>query len=223
VLSLPHAAGQIISYIEMCPAWSVSFQKGMYFYLRPDLSVLLMSRRRNAPYRDRVEENGHVLIYEGHDAPRKDGAPDPKSSDQPRTTSSGRLTENGLFEHAASQANNGKRPPEIVAVYEKIHAGVWVFNGFFRLTDSWREQDGNRSVFKFRLEPADELDFEAARSETLVHSRMIPSAARQRPMCYLWSKRQSSLRPRFALFKGRHFANGQKHPVALRPVQSCQK
>jgi hypothetical protein len=50
MVSLPHAAGEIISYIEMCQAWSVSFQKGMHFHLRPSLSVLLMSRPANAPY-----------------------------------------------------------------------------------------------------------------------------------------------------------------------------
>jgi hypothetical protein len=26
-----------------------------------------MSRRSNAPYRDKIEEDGRVLIYEGHD------------------------------------------------------------------------------------------------------------------------------------------------------------
>ena len=61
-LALPHAAGQIISYLEMCRAWNVSFQQGMHFHLRPNLSVLLMSQRSNAPYTDRVEENGRVLI-----------------------------------------------------------------------------------------------------------------------------------------------------------------
>jgi len=178
MLALPHAAGQIISYLEMCQAWSVSFQKGMHFHLRPGLSVLLMSRRTNAPYKDRVEENGRVLIYEGHDAVRKHGAQDPKSVDQPRNTPNGKLTENGQFEQAARDAKNGKSPPEIVAVYEKIHAGIWAFNGFFRLTDSRSEKEGARSVFKFRLEFAEDLDIEGAPPETLPHSRMIPSAVK---------------------------------------------
>lgn len=177
-LVLPHAAGQIISYIEMCQAWSVSFQHGMHFHLRPNLSVLLMSRRSNAPYRDRVEENGKVLIYEGHDAPKKQGAPDAKSVDQPRFVMGRKLTRNGLFEKAAIEAKNGQRPPEVVAVYEKIHAGIWAFNGFFRLTDCWQEQDGNRSVFKFRLALAEDLDIEAAPPEALTHTRMIPSTVK---------------------------------------------
>jgi len=175
-LVLPHAAGQIISYLEMCQAWSVSFQHGMHFHLRPNLSVLLMSRRRNAPYKDRVEESGKVLIYEGHDAPRKQGAPDPKSIDQPRVILGGKLTRNSLFEKAAMEAKKGQRPAEIVAVYEKIHVGIWAFNGFFRLTDCWQEQDQSRSVFKFRLELAEDLDVEAAPPDAPPHSRIIPSA-----------------------------------------------
>ncbi len=178
MLSLPHASGQIISYIEMCQAWSVSFQKGMHFHLRPKLSVLLMSRRANAPYRDRVEETGRVLIYEGHDAPQKKGDPDPKSIDQPRATPSGKLTQNGFFEQAALESKKVQKSPEIVAVYEKIHDGIWAFNGFFRLTDCWQEEDGVRSVFKYRLELAEDLDIEAAPPESLPHTRMIPSTVK---------------------------------------------
>ena len=132
----------------MCQAWSVSFQQGMHFHLRPNLSVLLMSRRANAPYRDSVEESGKVLIYEGHDAPRRKGDPDPKSIDQPRASSTGKLTQNGLFEKAANDSKEGLKSSEVVAVYEKIHAGIWAFNGFFRLTDCWQERGDARSVFK---------------------------------------------------------------------------
>jgi hypothetical protein len=60
---LPHAAGEVISYPEMCRAWSASLQKGMNFHLRPNRSVILMSRRSNAPYQDRIEDEGRVLIY----------------------------------------------------------------------------------------------------------------------------------------------------------------
>ncbi len=68
MLSLPHAAGQIISYIEMCQAWSVSFQKGMYYHLRPSLSVLLMSRRQARPTGIELREMGafwftRVMMY----------------------------------------------------------------------------------------------------------------------------------------------------------------
>jgi len=159
----------------MCQAWSVSFQHGMHFHLRPELSVLLMSQRSNAPYKDCVEENGKVLVYEGHDAPRTKGAPNPKTIDQPRSTSNSILTRNGLFERAALEAKIGKKQSEVVAVYEKIHVGIWAFNGFFRLTDCWQHSDGIRSVFKFRLELADDLDIRATPENTLPQTRMIPS------------------------------------------------
>jgi hypothetical protein len=162
----------------MCQAWSVSFQHGMHFKLRPELSVLLMSRRTNAPYRDSIEGDGRILIYEGHDAPQAKGAPDPKTIDQPRTTTGSNLTRNGLFELAAIEAKHGLREPEIVAVYEKIYVGIWAFNGFFRLIDSWQHHDGTRSVFKFRLELAEDIDIQAAPPNVLPHSRMIPSAVK---------------------------------------------
>lgn len=137
-----------------------------------------MSRRSNAPYKDEVEDSGKILIYEGHDAPKRQGAADPKSIDQPRTTTGTRLTRNGLFERAAVETRNGSRPPEIVAVYEKIHVGIWAFNGFFRLTDCWQQRDGARLVFKYQLELAEDLDIEAAPPQTLPHTRMIPSAVK---------------------------------------------
>jgi len=107
---LSHAAGQII-HLEMCQSWSTSLQKGMNFHLRSDRSVLLMSRRFNAPYRDRIEEEGRVLIYEGHDVTRTDKSPDPKSVDQPRLTPSGKLTQNGLLERAALAGKSGTIAP----------------------------------------------------------------------------------------------------------------
>jgi hypothetical protein len=162
----------------MCQAWSVSFQHGMHFHLRPDFSALLMSQRSNAPYKDCTEENGRVLIYEGHDAPKKKGSADPKMVDQPRLTSNSRLTRNGLFERAALEAKRGERLPDVVAVYEKIHVGIWAFNGFFRLTDCWEQNDGARSVFRFRLELAEDLDIKAAPANTLPHTRMIPSTVK---------------------------------------------
>lgn len=176
---LAHSAGEVISYIEMCQAWSASFQRGMNFRLRPDCSVILMSRRSNAPYRDNVEENGRVLIYEGHDLPRSTRTPDPKLVDQPRITPGGKLTQNGLFAEAAIKAKNGNAPPELVAVYEKIHAGIWAFNGFFLLTDVRTESDGWRNVFKFRLELSDGPGDVLPSSEAdLAHNRLIPSAVK---------------------------------------------
>ncbi len=36
----------------------------------------------NAPYRDRLEDGGTTLIYDGHDQPRNPGLPNPKLVDQ---------------------------------------------------------------------------------------------------------------------------------------------
>jgi hypothetical protein len=39
---------------------------------------VLISVRPNAPYRDRLEDEGNTLIYEGHDELRSDAVPHPK-------------------------------------------------------------------------------------------------------------------------------------------------
>jgi hypothetical protein len=138
-----------------------------------------MSRRPNAPYRDLVEENGRVLIYEGHDVSKTAENPNPKNLDQPRSTVGGKLTQNGLFENAAIQVKNGVSTPELVAVYEKIHAGIWAFNGFFLLTDAWTASDGRRLVYKFRLELTESESSAVSRSPSdLLHNRVIPSAVK---------------------------------------------
>lgn len=176
---LPHGSGEVISYLEMCQAWTVSLQKGMNFRIRPDCSLILMSRRPNAPYRDMIEENGRVLIYEGHDVSKTAENPNPKNLDQLRCTASGKLTQNGLFENAALQAKKGESTPELVAVYEKVHAGIWAFNGLFLLTDAWTASDGRRLVFRFRLELTESESSAALQSASdLLHNRVIPSAVK---------------------------------------------
>ena len=122
--------GDIISYNEMCMIEGFSLQRGMNYQVNGAASIILMSLRKNAPYADRVEENGKILIYEGHDIPRN-LARDPKSVDQPRTTPSGLLTQNGKFEAAALNFKDGKQTPELIKVYEKIKDGIWVYNGIF--------------------------------------------------------------------------------------------
>jgi hypothetical protein len=151
----------------------------MHFHLNKRISVILMSRRRDAPYRDKVEDDGRVLIYEGHDLPRTKACPDPKMIDQPRKNPGGSLTQNGLFEKAALEAGSRNKDPELVAVYEKIHRGIWAFNGFFQLTDASFESDGKRNVFKFRMEITDSELISSAQSKTNLHqTRLIPSAVK---------------------------------------------
>jgi hypothetical protein len=152
----------------------------MNFRLRDGESVVLLSLRKGAPYADRIEDEGRVLIYEGHDVPRQPGGPDPKRVDQPTRTPSGGLTQNGIFYEAAKRHAESGGVPERVRVYEKLRTGIWVFTGVFRLLDAWLEQSDGRQVFKFRLE----LDADAtpatrdAREHDLDQTRVIPTAVK---------------------------------------------
>jgi hypothetical protein len=101
-----------------------------------------------APYADRVEDDGRVLIYEGHDVPRSQNVPDPKAIDQPEYTP--------LFAQAARRHRDRGDPPELVNVYGKLRPNIWTFNGVFRLIDEWRELSNGRGVFKFKLDLLDD-------------------------------------------------------------------
>ncbi|RRQ23801.1 HNH endonuclease [Guyparkeria sp. SCN-R1] len=174
----------VISYFEMCTRERMSLQRGMNFRIRGRHSVVLMSVRANAPYQDRLEEGGSVLIYEGHDAPASAGSVYPKLLDQPERLPSGRLTENGKFHQAAQEYKNGVKPPDMVRVYEKIKKGIWSDNGYFQLVDSWKEHDGHRQVFKFKLlaveTELEDLDAELPpqHSDQQPRRRVIPSAVK---------------------------------------------
>jgi len=163
----------------MCKAEEAPLQRGMNFRLGGNYSVILMSLRRGAPYADRVEDDGRVLIYEGHDVPRSPGGQDPKTFDQPLATSSGKMTQNGLFVEAARKFTEGKAPGEPVRVYEKIKAGIWAYGGVFKLVDAWEEPSGGRKVFKFKLRLVDTPDLRLGREvEDLVTNRVIPTAVK---------------------------------------------
>jgi hypothetical protein len=173
--------GDVLSYSEMCAEEKVNLQRGMNYHLRGDISVILMSLRRNAPYADRIENDGRILIYEGHDVPRASANPSPKVVDQPAYNPGGTLTQNSLFYDAALNYVKGKGKPESVRVYEKLHPGIWVYNGVFRLLDAWQEKSNARSVFKFKLEPVEEsvLDQQHAKREVVLdHDRLIPPAVK---------------------------------------------
>ncbi len=113
----------------MCREEGVNLQRGMNFGSSGRPSIILMSRWPGAPYDDRVEEDGRVLIYEGHDRPQIRGGPDPKTLDQPERGPGGTLTQNGLFLQAASQHRKPRTPAERIRVYEKMRTGIWTFNG----------------------------------------------------------------------------------------------
>jgi hypothetical protein len=170
--------GQVISYMEMCQEEGAALQRGMNFRRGLTYSVILMSLRKNAPYADRVEDQGRTLIYEGHDVPKKNGVRDPKSVDQPRQNPRGSLTDNGKFEKAALQFK-ADGSAHLVRVYEKIHSGIWVYNGTFSLLDAWQEKSEGRKVFKFKLELTDEDTKSGGTPRVeLDHNRMIPSSVK---------------------------------------------
>ena len=144
-------SNEVISYIEMCQREGTSLQAGMNFGLGGNHSVILMSVRPNSPYRDRLEDDGSTLVYEGHDHPKIASCPNPKVMDQPLSTNTGRPTQNGKFFDAAKAAAAAKRSPERVRVYEKLRPGIWSYNGIFHLVDAWTERDDHRTVCKFKL------------------------------------------------------------------------
>ncbi len=160
----------------MCQREAVSLQRGMNFELRDHHSVILMSVRPNAPYADRLEDDGTTLIYEGHDVPRSPQNPSPKAVDQQAHTPSESLTQNGLFHRAAQLFKSGEREPERVRVYEKIKQGIWSYNGIFHLVDSWRESSEGRQVFKFKLVAVEgEEDFSSPFPFQSKPRRIIPT------------------------------------------------
>ena len=170
--------GDIISYLEMCTVEKVNLQRGMNFHLRGNYSVILMSLRQGAPYADRIEEDGNILVYEGHDIPKTKGISDPKKIDQQMRTPNGTLTQNGLFFEAATNYKKNRSEPERVKVYEKIRPGIWVFNGFFKLVDAREETSNNRKVFKFRLEVIDEEISSGTKTFDIEHTRLIPTSVK---------------------------------------------
>ncbi len=164
----------------MCTREGTQLQRGMNFRLGPNHSVVLMSRRTNAPYRDRVMDDGMAVEYGGHDVPKTTGILSPKLLDQPQFTPNGTPTQNGRFLESARLTKTRGADPERVRVYEKVLTGIWVFNGTFDLVEGWSESDGTRQVFKFRFEMRQEgigdSEIAPGRSDLeLEHDRVIPS------------------------------------------------
>ena len=101
---------KILSYDELrAQEGGTQVQKGMNFGIKGSYSIVLMSTVKNAPYNDRLLDDG-VIEYEGHDAP-KSSSYDKKLVDQPIATKSGTLTENGKFYQAADNYKSGIAQP----------------------------------------------------------------------------------------------------------------
>lgn len=166
----------ILSYREMCDAENVqTLQRGMNFRMRPTYSVILMSQRSNAPYNDRIYEDGVTIEYEGHNVSKRAYDHDPKIEDQPEKLPTGRLTQNGYFIKAVRDHKENETAPELVKVYEKVFSGVWSLKGFFDLNDYKIFNDGNRNTFRFILKLSDRGEASVKISKNIEHTRLIPS------------------------------------------------
>ena len=143
----------IISYSDIIKREDIMLQRGMNYKIKHGYSIILMSVRKGAPYKDRWHEDTGLLEYEGHDEPRRIGI-EPKKKDQPLKNASGTLTDNGKFFQAAEEYKAGKRKPEIVQVYEKISDGIWCDRARYELIDASIIFDGERNVCRFFLRPA---------------------------------------------------------------------
>jgi len=169
----------IFSYREMCDAENASLQRGMNFHLNNSYSVILMSQRANAPYKDKIHDDGITIEYEGHDVSRSN-ARNPKYKDQPDRLPSGKLTQNGLFIQAVNDYKKSGKNPDDVKVYEKIMDGVWSLKGFFDLVDCNIVFEGGRNVFRFilRLSENQQVDGHLMQKEIL-HTRLIPTEVKK--------------------------------------------
>lgn len=165
----------------MCDIENVqTLQRGMNFRLNPSYSVVLMSQRSNAPYTDRIHEDGTTVEYEGHDISKKSYNHNPKFDDQVDFLPSGKLTQNGLFIKAVDDYKKGVTNPELVKIYEKILPGVWSLKGIFDLTDYKQVFDNGRNVYRFilRLSLKQSINLESG-AQRIEHTRIIPSKVKQ--------------------------------------------
>jgi len=165
----------------MCDAENAqALQRGMNFRLNLSYSVILMSQRTNAPYRDKIYPDGITLEYEGHDVMKNSYAHNSKYEDQPEFFPSGRRTQNGLFIDAVKRYKENRDRPEIIKVYEKIMSGVWSLKGYFDLIDYKAIHDGKRNVFRFILKLSEKQNVDIGRSNiNFRRTRLIPSEVKK--------------------------------------------
>lgn len=170
----------VLSYRDMCDAENVqTLQRGMNFRMNPAYSVILMSQRSNAPYQDKIHEDGITIEYEGHDVSKMGYDHNPKIEDQPEKLLSGRLTQNGYFIKAAKDYKENRGVAELVKVYEKVFPGVWSLKGFFDLIDYKIVHDGKRNVFRYILKLSDRQENSDANDVQIEHTRLIPSEVKR--------------------------------------------
>jgi hypothetical protein len=170
---------QIISYRDMCnEEEQEQLQRGMNYNIRDGYSVVLMSVKPNAPYADKISDDGLTIYYEGHDVP----GDKLKEYDQPDVYSGGSLTQNGLFIDSIDKAKKSGDFP-LVKVYEKLKMGIWTYRGLFEMRDfSYNERCG-RNVYEFvftvteqKLEEAEKHNMDKVID--LEQTRQIPGSVK---------------------------------------------
>lgn len=189
---------QIISYREMCNAEEQSqLQAGMNFGIGGSYSVVLMSVKANAPYEDRISDDGLTIYYEGHDMPGDKS----KRQDQPAFWPSGKPRQNGLFVTAIEESRVSKLFP-LTKVYEKLQMGIWTYRGLFEMRDySVVARDG-RNVFEFVFTITEQVLEEAEKHRTskqidVEQTRQIPGRVklavfkRDKGMCTMCGKKDN--------------------------------
>ncbi|MBQ7328239.1 MAG: HNH endonuclease [Clostridia bacterium] len=157
-----------------------ALRREMNFHIEhKSYSIILIYTNRN---NYKVGDDGRTVLHEGHNVQKTHNKTNlsEKYVDQPMKTPEGLLTENGKFYMAALDYKNKKTAVHKVKMYEKIKEGVWAYNGFFNLVDAYIENDGNRNVFKFKLEMIeDDLDAQETYDRivqlNMEHNRLIPT------------------------------------------------
>lgn len=166
---------QIISYREMCNEENQEqLQRGMNYEIGDGYSVVLMSIKSNAPYADRISNDGLTIYYEGHDVP----GDKTKRLDQPSANPSGTLTQNGLFAQAIDQSKTTS-DYSLVKVYEKLKMGIWTYRGLFEMVDYKYIERDSRKVFEFEFRITEQELKEAEKHHEQKHidieqTRQIP-------------------------------------------------
>jgi hypothetical protein len=178
----------ILTYRQLCDNENIqTIQRGMNYRLNPNYSVILMSQRSNAPYDDKIYEDGLSIEYEGHDVSRNSEFPFPKNIDQPEITRTGKFTQNGLFKAAAERFQKTGEF-EKVRIYEKIFSGVWSDRGFFKLSNFKIINDGKRNVFRFMLISLSDKEMKTEKENAILRqrSRIIPTQIKKE----VWARDQ---------------------------------
>lgn len=165
----------------MCETENVqTLQRGMNYRLNDHYSVILMSQRSGAPYKDKIYDDQMTIEYEGHDVSRNSTSSSPKVVDQVSKLPSGKLTQNGLFIKSVNRHKQNSEESEVVRVYEKIMSGTWSLKGNFELFDYKIINDGHRNVFKFILKLSDK-EINSNKKQVVAHTinRVIPSSVKR--------------------------------------------